>query len=674
MPRNKHHQNLLRLISRGTAFTSLLFFMQPSFAAADDYLDLSLEQLLSAKVVSATKTLETVAQTPAAVYVITSEDIARSGVTSIADALRMAPGVDVAQSSTGTWEINIRGFNKSLADQLLVMIDGRTIYNPLFAGTYWELQNLPLEDIARIEVIRGPGGTLWSANAVNGVINVITKKAQDTQGHLIQAAGGTFQQDLALGQVGAKTSDGSYYRVYAQHLNDGPMRATDGGDAVNSLRDSRTGFRYDQDDNLTVSGDAYVNTTDQLTSVPQVTAPYATTQDDAHASQGANLLAHWKKNYDDGAQFSLQSYVDYTSRDQVTLKDQEDIFDVDAQYNMRAVGPNQFIVGGGYRLTHENIGDTPTLAINPSVNNWNLYNVFAQDKIALVPDRWFLTLGSKLEHNDYTGFEVEPNARLQWFPDNKQTVWTAVSRAVRTPSPLESNLNLNALVFPPHTGGLNSALPFEYNLIANPSFHSENVVAYEAGYRNKITPTVSTDVAAFANDYTGLAAQQLVGVATAPAGGPPQYGLLQTEQANLMTAETYGTEVAADWNVLPTWRLSGSASFLEMYLHLNNDFTNQQAEEGESPQQQYNVRSYWNINDKWSFDTAAYYVGKLPAFDIPAYVRVDANLGWNVEPGIQLNFVGQNLLQATHIEYGNTTDLDAAEVPRSFYAKVTCKF
>ncbi len=647
-----------------------------AIAAGPDYLNLSLEQLLNAEVISATKTKGTVEQTPAAVYVITAEDIMRSVVTSIPDALRMAPGVDVAQGPSGGWAINIRGFNKGLADQLLVMIDGRTIYNPLFAGTYWELQNLPLEDIERIEVIRGPGGTLWGANAVNGVINIITKKAQDTQGTLIRAAAGTSLQDSVLGQEGIKTAGNSYYRVYAQHMNDGPLRSPEGGDAFDSLRDSRTGFRFDRDDNLTVSGDAYFNTTDQLVSVPHVTAPFAVTQNDEHASQGANLLAHWKKSYDDGSELSLQSYADYTLRDQVVLSDEEDILDFDAQYNLRPIGPNEFIMGGGYRLTHEDIGNTSTLSINPAVSNRNLFNAFAQDKIALAPDRWYLTLGSKVEHNDFTGFELEPNARLQWFPDSRQTVWTAASRAVRTPSPLENNLNEDALVFPPFTIPANNPtnpVPIEFNLIANPHFDSEQLVAYEAGYRNKITPALSADIAAFANNYHGLAAQQLVAFPVIVIG-PPLFAQFQTDQTNQMTAETYGIEAAADWNVTPNWKLSGGGSLLEMFLHLNNDFTNQQAEEGQSPQHQYNVRSYWNINNSWSFDTAAYYVDKLPAFNVPSYVRLDANLGWKIEPGIQLNFAGQNLLQGSHREFGAANDLNAAEIPRSFYAKVTCRF
>jgi len=640
---------------------------------------LSPEQLLNATVISATKTKETVEQSPAAVYVISAEDIARSGVTSIPDALRMAPGVDVAQGDGGSWAINIRGFNSGLANQLLVMIDGRTIYNPLFAGTYWELQNLPLEDIERIEVIRGPGGTLWGANAVNGVINIITKKAQDTQGTLIRAAAGNSLQDSVLGQQGEKTADNAYYRVYAQHENDGPLTGPHGGAAFDSLRDSRTGFRFDQGDNLTVSGDAYINTTDQLVSVPQFISPYFSIQNDEHDSQGANLLAHWKKNYADGSQLSFQSYLDYTYRDQVVLSDEEDILDFDVQYNLRPIGPNEIITGGGYRLNHEDIGNTSTLSITPAESNRNLFNYFAQDKIALVPDRWCLTLGSKVEHNDFTGFEIEPNARLQWFPDSRQTFWTSVSRAVTTPSPLETNLNENAQVFAPNSlpAPFHVNAPIEYNLIANPSFYSEQLIAYEAGYRNKLTPDVSVDIAAFDNYYNGLAGQQSAGPGSAGFGvvlSPVIYGQLKTELANLMSGQTYGAEMAADWNVNSNWKLSSGVTWLEMSLQPGAGDIGPQYSAGQSPNYESNLRSYWNINKDWSLDTSAYYVDRLVAFNTPAYVRLDTNIGWKIEPGIQLNVVGQNLLQGTHMEYGSTTDLNAAEVPRSFYAKITCKF
>jgi len=648
-------------------------------AVAEDVFDLSLEQLLNAEVVSVSKTKQTVEQSPAAVYVITAEDITRSGVTSIPDALRMAPGVDVAQQDNGTWDINIRGFNTGLANQLLVMVDGRTIYNPLFAGTYWELQNLPLEDIDRIEVIRGPGGTLWGANAMNGVINIITKKAQDTQGKLIRAAAGNSLQDSVLGQQGAKTADDAYYRVYAQHENDGPLHDPEGGEAFGSLRDSRTGFRYDHGDNLTVSGDAYVNTTDQLVSVPQFTAPWASVLNDEHDSQGANLLAHWKKNYDDGAQFSIQSYVDHTYRNQVVLSDEEDILDFDMQYNARQIGPHEIITGGGYRLTHSVAGNTSTLSIDPAVDNRSLFNSFVQDKIALVPDRWFLTLGSKVEHNEFTGFEIEPNARLQWFPDSQQTLWTAVSRAVSTPNPLESDLDSNAKVFAPNSlpAPFHVNAPIEYNLVANRDFESEQLVAYEAGYRNKLTPTVSVDIAAFDNFYTRVAGQQSAGPGTAGFGvvlSPVIYGQLKTELANLMSGQTYGAEMATDWNVNSNWKLSAGVTWLEMSLQPGIGDIGPQYSAGQSPNYQANLRSYWNINKDWSFDTSAYYVDRLVAYNDPAYIRVDANLGWKIEPGIQLNLVGQNLMQADHMEYGNTTDLNAAEIPRSYYAKITCKF
>jgi iron complex outermembrane recepter protein len=657
-------------LGRAVFFTTCLTLSlsSPSKARTDDYFDLSPEQLISAEVISVSKKAEPVAQAPAAIYVITHEDISRTGVTSIPDALRMAPGVDVAQGDSNSWAINIRGFNKGLANQLLVMVDGRTLYNPLFAGTYWELQNMPLEDIERIEVIRGPGGTLWGANAVNGVINIITKKAQDTQGKLVSVAAGNYVRDFGLGQIGGKINDNSWYRAYIQHFNNGSFKNPDGDDAGDAWHDNRAGFRIDWGDKLTVSGDAYTNRSGQLVSVPQFTPPYAMINEDNMESQGANLLAHWKNKFGDGSLLALQAYADYTARDQLILRDEREIFDFNGQYNFPVRGRNEIIVGGGYRMTHDNLGNTRTLTLRPSRNTDSLFNVFAQDKIALVPDHWYLTLGSKAEYRSDIGLEFEPNARLQWFPDDHQAIWAAVSRALRTPSPIETDINLNAGVFPP------GILPLEFNLAANPHFDSERLIAYELGYRNQITSDLAMDVAAFYNNYNGLAAQQFQGLSLVNNGVDPPYFLFQTNQANLMAAETHGIEIAAEWSVSKSWKLTGSYSFQEMFIHLDNDFTNQQAQEMQSPRHQANLRSYWNINKDWVLNTSVNYVSRLSAFDVPAYIRLDMNLGWHVAPRVKFNLIGQNLLQGYHREFGNGTDLNASEVPRSVFGKVTWEF
>jgi iron complex outermembrane receptor protein len=639
-------------------------------AEAADFLDLSPEQLLSAEVVSVSKRAESVAEAPAAVYVVTAEDIARAGITALPDALRMVPGVDVAQGDANSWAINIRGFNKGLANQLLVMIDGRTIYTPLFAGTYWELQNMPLENIERIEVVRGPGGTLWGANAVNGVINIITKKAGDTQGNLVSAGFGNYLEDSILGQTGGKIGEDAFYRVYAQHLNNGSFDTPQGRDAGDTRHDTRAGFRFDRGESFTLSGDVYVNGSDQLVSIPQLTSPYAVVHPDEMKSRGANILAHWNTAFADGSALSLQAYADYTRREQYILDDEEDILDLDAQYNFAPRGAHEFTIGGGYRLSHQDIENTPTLSFYPETDTYNLFNLFVQDKIALIPESLYLTLGSKAEHNDFTGFEFEPNARLQWFPDGRQTIWASASKAVRTPSPLERTIDEIAGDFPPTAG---FPLPVEYELVGNGDFQSERLIAYEMGYRNQVAPNISMDLAAFYNDYNGLAAQELVSLAGVPAGAPT-YAVLMTTQDNLMSAETYGIEIAADWNVTPDWKLSGGYSLLKMALHLDNDFTGQQAQEDQSPQQMANIRSYWNIDRQWTLDTAVYYVDRLKAFDVPSYVRLDLNLGWRMNDNVQFNLIGQNLLEDSHREFGQAADLTATEIPRTVFGKITWRF
>jgi iron complex outermembrane receptor protein len=646
--------------------------------AATDYLGLTPEQLLGAEVMSASKRAEPVATTPAAVTVITQEDIARSGVTSIADALRMAPGVEVAQQDANTWAISIRGFNNASANKLLVMIDGRTVYNPLFAGTYWELQDMPLEDIERIEVIRGPGGALWGANAVNGVINVITKNAKDTQGALVKAGAGSHEKGFAAGRYGGSSESGVYYRAYAKTADYGSFNRASGGDAHDEWQSRRSGFRVDWDkdsrNQLTFHGDIYHVESGQLNQSFSLSAPYSLTMPEMIESKGANILGLWKHENADASSFSLQSYVDYTERNQVLIADKRVIYDLEAQYNLKPLGRHEVIAGASYRLVDDELGSSALIAFNPANTSNNIFGVFAQDKITLSPDTWFLTLGSKLEHNDYTGFEFQPNARLEWLPGRDQAVWAAVSRAVRTPSRVERDLNITNLVVPP--GALFGANPTEVTLTANKGFQAEELLAYDLGYRTKITPDVALDTAAFINDYKNLSSFAAGTFAAGINNGvDPIHNVLPLIEVNGMTAEAYGAEAAATWEARKDWKLSASYTFLDLFLHAAPVFgLNQDTPEHQSPMHQAGLRSSWNISDRWTLDTSLYYVGALSAFDVPAYLRADANLGWQANDRIRLNLVGQNLLHAEHREFQSTTAVNAARIPRSVYGKITCQF
>ncbi|HTK84750.1 MAG TPA: TonB-dependent receptor [Patescibacteria group bacterium] len=675
-------------IRASVIMTAVFYFLSgtAAFAASNsipDYFSLSPEQLLGANVMSASRRVEKVAEVPAAVYVITQEDIQRSGMTSIPELLRMVPGVDVARQNSNTWAISIRGFNNPTANKILVMVDGRTVYNPLFAGTFWEVQDMPLADIERIEVIRGPGGALWGANAVNGVINIITKNAADTQGTHIVGGGGNYEKVFGTARYGGKIGNDSWYRVYAKGNERGSFHSSglSGGDdnrANDSWQSYHAGFRMDWNghggpDTVSIHGDAYHVDADDIDESFSFTAPFTSFIPESIQSIGENIVGVWTHKYESGANLRLQSYLEYTSRNEILFQDHRTIFDNEVQYTFQPMGRHEWIAGATYRLTSDNIGGSDEITFDPDSLTQNLFGVFAQDKITLAPDHWYLTLGGKLEHNDYTGFEIQPDARLEWLPDPSQTVWASVSRAVRTPSRIERDLDIDNLVVGP--GVLFPGFPTEVELAHNKDFDSEDLIAYELGYRKQISPAVSVDGSVFANDYRRLGNDTLLTPFFVPAGADPAHFVLPIEYTNGMSGEIYGAELAASWKVNPRWKLTAGYSHLEMFLHSPTVFGfSQETDEDRSPQNQFSLRSYWDINDRWTLDTMAYWVDQLPADNVPAYLRVDVNLGWKFNKHLRFNLVGQNLFAPPHREFGPATSANVSEVPTSIFGKFTWDF
>lgn len=634
----------------------IISFATPAHAQDVDYFTLSADELMRAEVISASRKPEKISETPAAIFVITQEDIRRAGVTTIPDALRMAPGVEVAQPDSNSWSVSIRGFSSGLlSSKILVMIDGRSVYNPLFAGTYWELQDYVLDDIERIEVIRGPGGALWGANAVNGVINIITKKARDTQGELANALYGREERGTVSVRHGGTFGFDNHYRVYAKYTNHDSFHAPAGGDTPDDWWSERSGFRADWGERLTLQGDAYRTLTGQNNSTPAFPAPII--EEETMSSNGANLLGRWTEERNNGAKLTVQTYLDYTERNQILLHDQRGIFDWDAQYNFPPQGSHEVSSGLGYRLIHDDLGDTALVSFRPASRTDNLFTFFAQDKITLQPQKWYLTLGTKFEHNDYSGFEAQPNVRLQFHPDSTQMVWGAVSRAVRTPSRLEQDLTYTLGFFPG---------PTEVVLHGNPNLDSEELVAYEAGYRKQITPALSLDVAAFFNDYDKLGTFGFL---------PTSPGLFPVTTVNGMTGESYGTEIAASWAVTDDFKLSGSYSFIDLYAHVkNNGGFNLETAEDMTPHHQANIRASWNLSSNISLDTSLYYVDDIKQSNVEDYLRMDINLGWKINDNLRFNLTGQNLLDDAHREALSPGDVNAAEVQRSIFGKFTWRY
>jgi len=644
---------------------------------------MSLDDLMNVEVTSVSKKEEKLSEAPAAVYVLTQDDIHRSGATSIPEALRLVPGLDVARIDAHTWAISSRGFNDQYADKLLVLIDGRSVYSPLFSGVFWDVQDPMLEDVDRIEVIRGPGATLWGANAVNGVINIITKSAKDTQGWLFSGGGGNLDRGFGEFRYGGLRGDDLSYRLYGKYFDDADSELLGGGNGRDDWQQGRGGFRVDwqpsRDNLLTVQGDAYVGTEGQVNSEPTITPPYVQRLTQATDFSGGDILSRWTHTLANGSEIKLQTYYDKTLRDTAIAGDNLNTFDIDLQYD-RHVGSRQEVIAGlGYRLEDEAIKNTPYVAFNPNHTDYQLFSGFVDDEVTLLPDRLKLTLGTKLEHNDFTGFEVEPNGRISWTPTIHQTVWAAVSRAVRTPAEYERNGRIELEAIPPG-GVFPGSPPALVTVEGDRAFDSEDLIAYELGYRVRPCERVSLDFATFYNDYTHLATDT---TGTPVAGTPPDFLVVPEPFGNNASAQTYGLEAAGNWQMFDWWRWQATYTWLHILLHVDDpSITSPELQRDGSPQQQFSLRSSMDLPHQIQFDATLRYVDRVTVWSwtsetnlhVPQYFSLDLRLAWKPRTNLEFSVVGQDLLNGEHLEYGPTLQSQTTEVGRSVYGKVTWTF
>ncbi|HET7623780.1 MAG TPA: TonB-dependent receptor, partial [Verrucomicrobiae bacterium] len=518
-----------------------------------DLTGLSIEQLMNIKV-SILGPSETVSQTPAAVSVVTHEQIKRSGALSFPEALRLVPGMDVAQVDSSQWAVSARGFNDVFANKLLVLQDGRSIYTPLFSGVFWDVQGTMMEDVDHIEVVRGPGATLWGANAVNGVINILTKSAEDTQGALFSGGGGLQDRGFANARYGGKIGDNAYYRVYGTYLNRDDTLLPDGSSGHNDWQAVRGGFRTDwnvTDDNLvTFQGDAYAGWVNQVFGIfdPANPPTFNRSVRDQDDIRGGNVLGRWTHTISDTANFKVQAYYDRTDQKAVILDEKRNTFDLNFQHEFSLGERNHFVWGLGYRVTSDTEQNNANITFSPENQTLNLFSAFAQDEIRLVKDKLSLTLGSKFEHNDYTGVEWQPGARLLWTPEKHQTFWASISRAVRTPSRADESITLT------QSRAVAPGFYVPVTVYGDNHFDSENVIAYEIGYRAQPFDNFSLDLAAFYNDYDNLRSQDQ----KSPLN-PTVFVL-----GNNLSAKTYGVEATTTWRVTHNWQLQPTYTFLQM--------------------------------------------------------------------------------------------------------------
>ncbi|WP_353572018.1 TonB-dependent receptor [Candidatus Albibeggiatoa sp. nov. BB20] len=640
-----------------------------SYLTQLDFEELFDIDILDIKAFSAAKKQQKLTDTAAALFVITQEDIRRAGITHVAEALRLVPGIQVARTDANKWAISSRGFNDLYSSKLLVMIDGRTVYNPLRSEVLWYLQDLFIEDIERIEVIRGPGASLWGANAVNGVINILTKSAQKTEGGLLTASLGTGEENAILGyRHGGKIKDDLYYRAYGKLYQHDNFVDPQGEAVKNEWKMRQAGFRmdweFDKRNELSLHGSLYQGDLNQhvLLLYPNVKAV-----DDRLVVRGHNLLASWKRNTGKSSTV-LKSYFTHSRYKDIFYTEKRDIFDLDWQQHYKFNPHYEVVWGLAYRYTKDNFpsqNENDFIRYKPNQRTDNLFSAFIQNEFWLKPDKLRLTLGSKFEYNDYTGFEVQPTARLLWKLDETKSAWAAVSRAVRTPSRMDHTLSAQYANEP----------PFSTLYISGSSdFKAEILVAYELGLHWQLSKQSFIDISLFLNDYDELGITKLTNISLTP---PAIY----FEIANGMQGEIFGAELAGVWQVNDAVNIKAAYTYMKTQLHIvepaDNSIQDWELVEGNDPNHQASLNVFWTISPRWELDTSLYYVDDLPSQNTPNYTRLDMRLGWQPHPDWHFSLGVRNLFDSQHKEFGTGFDGNIAipsDVRRSAYIQVQWQY
>jgi iron complex outermembrane receptor protein len=680
----------------------LLSFSVPALPQQNsgDLTQRSLEDLMNINVTSASKKEQKMSQVAGAVFVISQEDILRSGATNIPDLLRMAPGLDVAQINAHTWAISARGFNGDYSNKLLVMLDGRSVYTPTFSGVYWNVFDLPLEDIERIEIIRGPGGATWGANAVNGVINVITKPSSETQRTAVTGLAGTQDQGPFTVQHGGSLGKSGNYRSFVHYLNENDRTQPTNQVGVDQWHVLRGGFRLDTApsaaDHVMVQGDIYTgrqgnNTAGKYFGVPMITVLNAQVESNIG---GGYLQSEWNHRSSSGSDTTVQMSFDRYRRTEL-FQETRNTFNFDFQ-NHKAAGSRQDLVWGAeYRYSASASERGISLYLDPADLNTQLFSAFLQNEIRLIPDHLSITAGTKLEHNYYTGFGVMPSLRATWNLDGKHMIWASVSRAIRTPSSVDTAIAGSL------QGNTDTGIPLEIVFVKNRAFRNETELAYEAGSRLNVSNRLSIDISTYFNSYDSLRTVELVNSTSSPtptptpspgpSPGPPpapgqppsppspsQIGTLQ--YGNKMHGETQGLEVAANLSVVRRWTLSPGYALELLHMHAYPDSVDTITApytEGSVPRSQAQLRSHLDLPRNFAWDASGYFTQHLtaPGISISSHTRIDTQLSWRSGDKLQFSLVGQNLAMDHYVEFVDPTGYAAPTmVKRSAYAKVTLRF
>ncbi|MBU1233158.1 MAG: TonB-dependent receptor [Proteobacteria bacterium] len=653
--------------------------------SAKDLGVLSLNELLDLEVISVAKVPEKVTDTPAAIYIITQEDLRRNGVQSIPEALRMVPGLHVYQIDANKWAVSARGYASRFANKMLVMIDGRTVYSTLFSGVFWDVQDVMLEDIDRIEVVRGPGGTLWGANAVNGVINIISKDSADTQGGLVSVQAETSASGEISTRYGGWLNDRVSYRLYGKYFDRGNFETPSDEDAADNWHAARGGFRMDMNltasNKVTLQGDLYEGESGESIKYLTPFPPYENIDFTDAPVSGGNMLGRWIRTFSKDSEITVQAYYDHIERNEIFVDETVDTMDIDLQHRLDMVSGLEILWGMGYRYTKGNTAGKEAIpgiysySLDPQIREDNLFSGFLQGRIPFAEDKGEITLGTKLEHNDYTGFEWQPSARAMWNLSADHSLWGAISRSVRTPSRIEHDADVTAGAF--LLSSQQEGLLTFVRLIGNEEAESETVFSYETGYRARLNDNIFIDLSMYYNKYENL-------INGLPMGAPfPEYSstssrlILPIQIDNGMDGETYGAEISCRWSIANWWRLTGGFTWFQ--FNALNMGDSQEARQGFEEDQNANflfsLVSYIDLPGNFELNTTLYGVDSLDELKIDSYLRLDINVAWHPTEDMTISAGGHNLFNDSHQEFNDTMDgILASNIPQTFYTKLTLTF
>lgn len=648
---------------------------------ADDLMDLSLEELLDVEITSVSKRGESLFQAAAAIHVITRHDIARSGVTSIPELLRRVPGMEVARFDSNKWAITARGFNDRFANKLLVLVDGRSIYTPTFGGIHWDIQHLLLENIERIEVIRGPGGTIWGANAVNGIINILTRNSEDTHGTLIKAGAGTHNRALLGAMHGGAMGQQADYRISASFRDLDALLVADDDSHDDGHEDgnddwslARIGARFDwkpSDRDVVVVDTGYFqgDVGEQL-DIPILVPPFITHVSDKREAAGGHLRTAWRRTLSGGGSIDVQFYYDQSDRDSLLAEETRDTLDLEARHDFTLGGINHVSWGAGYRVNTDSLAAGLVASFDPEDDTQTIWNLFLQDELSLLQDRLHVIVGTKIENNEYTDTEVQPSARLSWKLSPAHVLWLSGSRAVRIPDRSARTVRANATALPDTGAGM----PLLVTFFSSPDFDSEEVIMAELGYRWQ-QRGLAIDIAAFRAWYAD--------VRTIEPGDPfvettpePTHLTVPLRYGNSAEADSHGVELMFRYEASDSWNLKLGYSFFDLEVELPEDSLDPITGEipGQSPKHQALLGIDVVLPAHIELGLFAKYVDELERFEVPSYTSVAVHSSWRPIELIELSITGQNLLEDEHIEFGTDTWEPVATIERSFDFNVRLSF